>query len=190
MKKEIIVFSIILVVSISAFLITDSSLTGFSVYEDSEKIKLGFCPTMQEEAENLAKQNNYELVKLKSASEVLYMLKSDKIDKALIGRKAKAEEINPETKELILKSGYTLVSNQKKFVDYSQLSALDIYSHLENNFAFPTKIISKKEIESRVQESKIVLISWDDWNDYFELIVVMDGSKKVKEFRGSFLYEN
>lgn len=96
----------------------------------------------------------------------------------MIGRKKERTEINSNTKETIVKSGYTLVSNKRDFVNSSQLFFLEIYAYLNENFDFPTIKISKEEILEKIKEGKIILISWEDWSDDFKLIVVIDGDKK------------
>lgn len=198
MKKQktnkIIILTIALIL---IFLIIQPSLRG-NVIQDKQKMKLGYCPTMDDDALNLAKDNNYELVKFGSASEVLSSLNNNQIDKGLIGRKAELSEINKDVKETTLKSGYTLVTNKKIFLDYSQLLSLEIHTYLPNKetkdlISNNQSIIyygSKQEAINKISEGKAVLISWEDWQDNFELIVVMEGSKKVKDFRGAFLYEN
>jgi hypothetical protein len=199
MKKQLVIAIISGIFLLTLLLIIKPSFTGFAVYsEDSnEKIKLGYCPTMQEEAISLSEKNNYELVKFDYAIDVLSALKNKQIDNALIGRKAKLSEINKNTKETILKSGYTLVSKKGGFIDSSQLANYEIYTPLSESIAenlLPgySKIIylTKEEAIERISMGKIVLISWEDWNDNYELIVVMKDNEKVKDFRGAFLYEN
>ncbi len=199
MKKQIIIAIITVIVLISIFLIIKSSLTGFAVYsEDSdEKIKLGYCPTMREEAISVSKKEDYELVKFGYAIDVLSALKNKQIDKALIGRKAKLKEMNKDTREKILKAGYTLVSKQGGFIDFSQLANYAIYTSLPESIAESlapkdSRIIylTKEETIKKINEGRIVLISWEDWQDDFELVVVMNGNEKARNFRGVFLYEN
>ena len=199
MKKSIIIFAIAVVVLVLLFLIIKPSFTGYSVYnnEITEKVKLGYCPTMQDEAVSLSQENNYSLIQFSSASEVLYALKNGQINKALIGRKADKIEIDSTFKEVVLKSGYTLVSNKKGFIDYSMLSSIEVYTSLPNEVVpslipASSKIIyvNKNEALKQINASKIALISWDDWSDDFEIIVVMNGNEKVKDFRGVFLYES
>ncbi len=197
MKKQIIIL-IIAVVLISIFLIIKPFLTEFAVYsEDSgEKIKLGYCPTMQEEAISLSEKKDYELIRFEYAINVLSALKNKQIDKALIGRKARQYEISKEVKETVLESGYTFVSNRGGFIEYSQLSNYEIYTYLSKEIAESlapknSKIIylTKEEAIVKINEGRIVLISWEDWRDEFELIVAMNGNEKVKELRGVFLYQ-
>jgi hypothetical protein len=185
MKKQIII-SIVALFLLIIFFVVNTYFTGNVV---EEKIKLGYCPTMKEDAKTLSEKENYELVEFLSASEVLFALKNNQIDKAVIGRKAKLNEISIDTKETVLESGYTLVSNKKDFIDYSQNFSIEIYTYLEEEFDFPVIKTSKEEVLEKVKEGKVALIYWEDWNDDFELVVVMNGNEKVKEFRGAFLYE-
>ncbi|MEX0920789.1 MAG: hypothetical protein WDZ62_00820 [Candidatus Pacearchaeota archaeon] len=192
MKKQLTM--LIAVILILIFLLLKPSLTGEVV---SQEIKLGYCPTMQEDTEILVEKENYKLIRFNSASEVLLALNNGEIDKGLIGRKAKGFELSKDIKETILESGYTLVSNKKGFVEYSQLENYKIYTYLPKDITKKlidrnSKItyLTKEESLKKINEGEIVLISWDDWRDDFELIVVMNGSEKVKDFRGSFLYKN
>lgn len=187
-----------LVLIIAFVFVNQSSLIGNIILQDKQKIKLGYCPTMESEAMELAKNNNYELVRFGSASEVLFVLNNNQIDKGLIGRKAKLNEISKNIKETTLKSGYTFVTNKKDFLEYSELPSLDIHTYLtpkEVNVLIPNNknisyYESKQEVINKILEEKVVLVSWEDWQDGFELLVFMDGNEKVKDFRGVFLYEN
>ena len=155
-----------------------------------EKEKIGYCPTMVHEAFQIAERKNYELIQFNSASEVLLSLNKNQIDYALIGRKPYSYEINGKIKEEILKSGKTLVSNEKRLIDISQLNYLRINTYLtgldDKNIVYYE---SKEEALERINHGEIVLISWEDWGDDFELIVpVYPNREQVKEFRGVFLY--
>ncbi len=198
-KKKTYLFFVMMLVLIIAFVfVNQSSLIGNIILQDKQKIKLGYCPTMESEAMELAKNNNYELVRFGSASEVLFVLNNNQIDKGLIGRKAKLNEISKNIKETTLKSGYTFVTNKKDFLEYSELPSLDIHTYLtpkEVNVLIPNNknisyYESKQEVINKILEEKVVLVSWEDWQDGFELLVFMDGNEKVKDFRGVFLYEN
>ncbi len=198
-KKKTYLFLVMMFVLIIGFvLVNQSSLIGNVIFQDEQKIKLGYCQTMESEAIELAKDNDYELVKHGSASEVLFALSNEEIDKGLIGRKAKLNEISKNIKETTLKSGHILVTNKKGFLEYSELPYLEIHTYLTpkevNTLTPDNKNIFyyefKQEAINKISEEKAVLIPWDDWRDDFELLVVMDGNKKVKDFRGVFLYEN
>ena len=195
-KNKIIFITIILTAVLMLFLIIKPLLTTYFIYEDnSEKrleIKLGYCPTMYENAKQIAESNNYKLIGFDSASEVLSALKNKQINKALIGRKAYSYEINSEIKENVLESGFTLVSNQRAYIDISELSNLEIHTYFNQTKFNSDNLIfhsSKQEALDKISQGKIVLISWYDWNDEFELIIVMDKNQKARDFRGVFLYE-
>ena len=98
-------------------------LTGHSIQQD-ERLKLGYCPTMNDDAELIKAMNpEVELIEYRSASEVLAHLNSKDIDLALIGRKAKTDELN-NCFERMLKSGYTLIAPSKQFIYYNDLIKL------------------------------------------------------------------
>lgn len=197
MKKSIAFIIGISVLVFLAVLFGGFFITGYLVFpqgEPSDKLILGYCPTMYEEA--LAFSEDVELVEFVSASEVLFALNREQIDFGLVGRKAKFHEISDDISEEILESGYTLVSNKKGFIDYSQLRQINIHTYLDSEIVerlvSSQNIVyydSQQEVIDKISDGEVVLISWDDWNDEFELIVVMDGNEKAKDFRGVFLYE-
>lgn len=164
--------------------------------EAGDKRILGYCQTMKEEAINFSGKKDYELLEFKSASDVLIALNANYIHGALVGRKAKAFEINNDFNESIIDSGYTLVSNQKSFIEYNDLSLIEVHTYLSSEITkelmpHVKEVIyygSKEEAFNEARNGNVILIDWDDWMDEFELVVVMDRGEKVKEFRGVFLY--
>ena len=160
-----------------------------------QTIKLGYCPTMFEEAQKISIEEGCVLTKYNSASQVLSALRNNQIQKGLIGRKTYSNEINSDIKEQVIESDFTLVSNKKGFIDYSQLNSIEIYSYspleeVSSLFSEEQQIhfMKKQEALKMISQGKIVLIEWKDWQDNFELVVVMNGSRKIREFRGVFLY--
>ena len=134
-----------------------SFFTGQAIQE--QKI-LGYCLTMQPEAMALAEESNYILKELSSAAVVLQQMKSGQIDSALIGRKAYSYEISDEISEKVLKSGFTLVSNQKSFISISQLNSSEIYvPEGFNEFKFKNKIeYNSEEAINLINQGNLVLI--------------------------------
>lgn len=198
MKKQIITGLIAVIILLSIFLIIKLSFTGFAVYSEgsNEKIKLGYCPTMQKDAIEVAEEENYELIDFRAASAVLSALNNEQIDKGMIGRKAKQHEINSGINEKVIESGYTLVTNKKSYINYFQLTDIEIYTYLSKSVAedlIPENsqivYLDKGEVFEKIYQGKFALISWDDWKERFELAVVVNGNEKVKDFRGVFLYE-
>jgi hypothetical protein len=192
MKKIIFIIALLLLFII----IINFNMTGHTIFQN-QNTSLGYCPTMKTEAENYMLNNkNIETKEFDSASSVLFALNNGEVDIALIGRKAELREINKNVKEKVLQSGCTLVSNRKAIVDYHYLDNLEIHTYLHMDIAealIPNSnvnYITKENINEHIKNGKVVLISWEDWRNEFELIVVMDGNKKAKEFRGVFLYKN
>ncbi len=190
----VIIFAIFL---LSALLVVKPNFTGYTIGPESEneEIVLGYCPTMREEALSISEDGQYELKRFGSASGVLSALEAGNIEKALIGRRAKKSELPGNTEERIVESGYTLVSSEKRFIRYSELSGNEIYTHLPEsavNKILPNNAnvnyVAKEKLSEKINQGKISLISWDDWKDNFELAVIIQGNKKVKYFRGVFLY--
>ncbi len=201
MSKKIIGIGLVIVIALFLILLNKPPLTDhITTSPDSleNEMKLGYCPTVKEEAIALSKEKNYELMELNSASEVLALLNKKEIDAVLIGRKAVQFEITEEVKETIIKPGHTLISKEKAIIDYSNLQGIEIHTYLTKETAesiIPeyAQIIyhsTKEEAISKTLEEEVVLISWDDWKDDFGLLVVMNKNEKVKDFRGVFLYEN
>lgn len=198
-KRVMVVVSIFLILLIVFF--PNLSLTGKSILRSTqfgrENILLGYCPTVRQDAEAIALGKNYDLIEFSSALQVLGALNTKQIDKAVIGRKAKSNEISSEISEHVLKSGVTLISNTRLDIDYSEVNNLEIHTCLGEeemeDKGINARIIyygSEQEVISKLEEGKIILISWDDWKDEFELVVVWDGVLKSRDFRGLFLYTN
>jgi hypothetical protein len=192
-RKQFIFIASIMIILVGLLFIRPN-ITGEATLQ--EKIRLGYCPTMLPEARELAEKEDYILIEFNSASEVLQALKENKIQKAMIGRKAKNSELPRNIKEIVIESGYTLASNSKTLLFLYQLESREVYTSLEKEIAeelLPnSKIIYLKTIEEakeKIKEGKIILISWEEWEDKFELVVILKGTEKVKNFRGVFLYE-
>lgn len=193
MKKLIIIASFFLITA-TLIVLFNSFNTEEGIYSDEFKL-LGYCPSMESIASALKEDHKVELVKFNSASEVFNALNKGDISLALVGRKAEVYEKNENLKEIVLISGFTLVSNRKYFIDFEDLHSLEIITYLpEENVSKLCPVCSviyeesKEEALKKATEGKAVLVSWDDWEDYFELIVVMNDFEKDKNFRGAFLY--
>jgi len=155
-------------------------------------MKLGFCPTMQEDAIRIGNNNNFEIINLQSAARVLAALEYDEIDVGIVGRKAKASEFSGFKKQL--GSGYTLITAQKRMIDKNQLSKIEIHTHIkkeiiENKFSELKKVVYHETLEEALEKGDVQLISWDDWNDNFNLFIPVDEYyNKVKKFRTPFVF--
>lgn len=180
-------FSLLLLVSEE-----NNMLTGYSTIQD-EKLKLGYCPTMTEDAELIKGMNpKIELIEYTSSSTVLASLNSKDIDIALIGRKTKTYELD-DGFERMLKKGHTLIAPSKEFIYYNDLIKLKIYTAIDRDITekkYPYLYFEFLENEDILFDGKnIILISWDDFKNDMELLIPLnpDGSK-IKEFRTPILY--
>ncbi len=164
--------------------------------ETAESLKLGYCLTMKSDAQNLQKQNeNIEPVPFGSAGEVLANLKAEKIDWALIGRRAEKIEVNENILEKkLFETGFTLIAPQKSFIAENKLANLEVKTCLEKDFikAEFGELENITFIESSncvPDNQKTWLIDWTDWTDSMNLLIPIDqNGNKVKKYRSSFLY--
>jgi hypothetical protein len=80
------------------------------------------------------------------------------------------------------------------FVDFSDIDKYEIYTYLSENIIFEKfnylniNYFEKKDLFNKFEKEYVILISWQDWQDDFELFVVNNGFFKEKDFRGVFLY--
>jgi len=158
------------------------------------KIKIGYCPTMKNFTLKFANLHNYEAIEFSSAAQVLYLLKLNKLDMCIIGRQAKKSEFEGFVKRI--DNGYTLISNSKGMIENSRLSSLEIHTNISKNKIeklFPELKNMKyhDNLNDALNKGNIQLISWDDWNDDFELLIPIDnqGNKNPK-FRVPHIYSN
>ena len=159
------------------------------------RIILGICPTMSIFAQELTKKNKgLEIINLGSAAQVLYSLSNNEIDVGLIGRKAKKSEFEGYSKELKNDNKFTLVSRQKDFILKDELEHLPIYISLKPEIIkkeFPElkNIIFVNKSTGELKSGEVRLISWDNWNDNFELLIPIDKfHNKIIKFRKSYLF--
>ncbi len=177
-------------------------VTIFEGNEEDEEVKgekekqnliLGYCNDFIAEAIVLAEQNDIDLVRLPSYVDVLSSLKSGEIDYAFIGRRAYGNQIDEQTLEIPLrKYGWTLVSSEEIFFEYSDIEDLEIHTYLnqeevENFFAYEPSIVFHEDIDSAI-ENEIALIHWEDFRDDFQLVVPTQNGNRVEKYRTPILY--
>jgi hypothetical protein len=159
-----------------------------------DKLKLGYCPSMSEEAIKIDELNdNIQLVPKSNTAEVLNSLNNGDIDIALVGRIAAQSEVYNAT-EKRLDEGYTLVTSVKKFIQKNEISSLRVHTYLDRVIADElltgADIIYYSDFKRAIGEglNDVVLIDWDDYSENMNLLVVMDGELKAREFRIPILY--
>jgi hypothetical protein len=189
MIKKILAITIMVLFILLIFNI--NTITGAFGHE---KIRLGYCPTMEPRAREYAQNHpNIVLIKQSSTAEALNNLKHEKIDQALVGRLATNNE-KGSAHETILRQGYTLVSNQRKIVQKQQLNLFTVHTAVDKIIVeemLPlSKIIYYNTTEDAIKHGlkEHVLIDWQDFKDNYQLVVVMDNYNKVEQFRIPVLY--
>ena len=164
--------------------------------ESGDVVRIGFCPTMQDDAFAIATsiEEDTQLFMYSSAAEVLQLLHQDVIDIAIVGRKAYRAE-STGLYELQTKPGYTLIGVQRQDISYESLLTLEIHTATDsevvrNLFPPSTEIIFHESYTDALQEgmaSGVVLIPWAKYDDEPLVVPYQDG-KKIYDFRTPFIY--
>jgi len=155
-------------------------------------MKLGYCPTMEEYVKNMNNIQYFEIINLGGAANVLYYLNNDEIDIGVIGRKAKKREF--EGYEKVTGSGYTLITDSKGMIFKDELKNLRIDTAVskeivEKEFPELENVVYHKTLQDALDNGEVQLISWDDWDDKFELLIPVDEfNNKVKKYRVPHIY--
>jgi len=155
-------------------------------------MKIGYCPTMEEYVKKIKNVQNFDIFNLQSAARVLYYLNMDEIDLAVIGRKAKREEFVGYEK--VNGTGYTLITHTKGIIPESELPNLKIHTHIskeiiEKEFPELKNVVYHETLQDSLKNGDVQLISWDDWDDKFELLIPLDKfNNKVKKYRVPHFY--
>jgi len=155
-------------------------------------MKIGYCPTMEEYVKKIKNIQDFEIINLGSAGRALYSLSNDEIDVAVIGRKAKKREFVGYEK--VSGKGYTLITDSKRMILKDDLANIKVDTNIPKDIVkkeFPElkNVTYHKTLQDALDNGNIQLISWDDWNDEFELLIPVDEfSNKVKKFRVPHFY--
>ncbi len=162
--------------------------------KENETVIIGYCPTMSGYANLIASQNkNVDILEFGSASIVMSKLNSKEVDIALIGRKARIDELG-SNHERVLKPGFTLVSPSRYFIGYSVLKDSEIITYTDKEIAEFFPELNLKFVQNKVdafKDSNIVLIPWDDYEDSMELVIPLSEDRtKVEKFRTPIIYSS
>jgi len=155
-------------------------------------MKIGYCPTMEKYLKKYIDNKNFELINLGSARQVLSLLDNDKIDVGVIGRQAKKSEFEGVLKRI--GTGYTLITAIKSMISNEDLETLEIHTNIskeiiKQKYPYLKNIIYHNSLEDALAKGEIQLISWDNWNDNFELLIPIDDfNNKNPDFRVPHFY--
>lgn len=147
-------------------------------------MKIGYCPTMNPFVKKLEK---YETINLGSAGAVLMALNDNEIDVGIVGRVAKNGEFDGHSKRTA--DGYTLVTTQKQMILNEDLPMLEVHTALPKDLVsskFPElkNVVFEDKLKQELKNGEVWLISWDDWNDNYNLLIPVDQNyNKNPKFR-------
>ncbi len=189
MKKILLCFVILIILLVFIY-----SFNNNNNNNEEKKILLGYCPTMKEVASKIAlNNNNINIVEYQSTIDVLNLLNKNEIDIALVGRIAKSSELKENFSELMLDNGFTLVNQNKNIIYYRNLNNIKIHTYLNEKevkefLGNVDNVVFYEKIED-INQEHVRLIDWKDYNDNYELIVVIDEDNlKIEKFRIPVLY--
>ncbi len=159
---------------------------------------IAYCPTMAPFADKISTSvKAVTMIEMGSAAQVLAALRYGDVNGVLIGRYAKQQELDKETRREILREGYTMVFKQKNGIPVSQLKELTVKTYLNKNtlsefIPLFGEVIWYESFEACVAEGLEVpvLIDWKDYRDDFELLIPMNSRGKLPLFRAPVLYYN
>lgn len=154
---------------------------------------VGYCPTVEPYAREIAEDRDAKLIRYASAAAVLQALRLERIDVAVIGRLAFPGEYPAAGRRL--EQGYTLIGPAAVMVPYDSVVARAIATALpaeivETNFPEFAQVVFFESAEQALASGAPVLIDWDDWQDGFQLVTPLypDG-RKVEKFRTPVVFE-
>ena len=174
------------------------------------KIKVAYCPTMQSVVDKLDPTVKIEFKLAGSSGEALQLLKLNKVNAVIIGRKARSEEIDSSTKEFQADpTATTLAADSYQAIKSKDLNSKIIITSLplktasekypDLNFV-PTNEARANESETNKAKfnkekvahntSDLELVLWKDF-DYSQqdlAVIINDSGEKVASFRTPFLY--
>ncbi len=169
MKDKIIIPTILFIGAIVGFLtLTNMKQDSNSVINellDQEKIKIAACPTCFEITKNI-NTDKYEIIKTASTAESLSLLQERKVDMILAGRTLKPDE--PQMDGLLIKEGYSFLSDKEITIYFDQLKNQTIYTDLDIEDIKNVLSLQKIEQVNNVYnylDKGIVITSWEN-TDY------------------------
>ncbi len=199
-NKSLLFFLIAIGVIVGSFFWTRGSAKSIDQTNTnlitSAKLIVGYCPTMKAYL-HLLDQQAYEFIMLPSSALVLEQLKLNKIDLALIGRKAKTQELSHNTQEQLLIDGYVLIGIEDKTIEADQLSNYIIHSYLPSNelanlFAKEQTIVKHDYLQSSLKQistqNDLAILKWSEYDESLSLVTPVVDQTKVLSFRSPHLY--
>lgn len=155
-----------------------------------EKIKIAACPTCFELAQKVNTEK-YEIIRTASTAESLALLESKKVDMIMAGRTLKPSE--PRMDHLLVKDGYSFLSDQEVFIYITELKNYDVYTDLNIETLqniFPVQNIKQVDNIYDYLDQSIVITFWEN-TDYSRSQIVhllKDNGDRVELSRRPTIY--
>ncbi len=159
---------------------------------------IAYCPTMEPYIVKIQEHfPEVNFISMPSAGMVLSKLKQHTIDGVIIGRPAYSYELNPDTKFVRFRDGYTLVYQSKMAIEEKKLKELKIITYLKRETIKEYLPLFKSiEFLPSLQAclsfnlATPVLIDFKDFSDNFELLIPVNAYGKSQMFRAPVMYHN
>ena len=193
MKKRIIISGTLIILSI--ILVLSYSKIASDKF-NNKNIRLGYCPTMSNLAQDIQSKNNQiSLIPFDYTAQALSALNNAEIDVVLVGRIAEKTELN-DSFEIKLRDGLTLVGKKKKMISINELQNMIVHtseSEEEAKKYIPetAEIVYHNSVEDAIEKGldEAVLINWKYYSDNLELVIPIDENmNKIEKFRMPVLY--
>lgn len=155
-----------------------------------EKIKIAACPTCYEMTNNLDK-SKYQVIATASTAESVDMLRNRQVDMILSGRTLKPHE--PGADFLIIKEGFSFLSDKTERINSNDLQKYNIYTDLDDELLkdeLSLENIQKVDDVYKYLSEGIIITSWEN-TDYTkaDIVHVMNSDgERIKLSRRPTLY--
>lgn len=163
-----------------------------------KNIRLGACPTMARYylPDRVDSIVGYEIVSFNNTMEVMAALRANEIDIAYVGRPARISEGVADLSAFPLRTGWTIVGRSNRMIDESVLERAVVHTIADSltikRLLPPTVTIRHHESDSTAFEScgpdEMVLLSWDDYQQAYPLVIPSNSAGKLPRFRRPTLY--
>jgi hypothetical protein len=164
--------------------------------KEIEKRVLGYCPTMQEIAQEIQAKNEFISIKaLGSTAEAFMNLNSKNVDMVLVGRVANKNELG-EVSEKRIREGLTLVGKNKRFLSIQELEESRVHTAIDEKqvleyLSEKVEVVYYSSTQEAIEKGigEIVLIDWKDYDEKVSLVIpVNEYMQKIEKFRLPVLY--
>lgn len=171
-NASLLILFVIFVAGTIIFMNKDNdSQTTMTEQEEQKKIKVAACPTCFGFTKNIDTEK-YEIIKTASTAESLAMLQNQKVDMILAGRTLKPNE--PQMDRLLIKEGYSFLSDKEYSIYIDQLKNQTIYTDLDIEVIKNIMPLQKIEQVNNIYDyldKGIVVTSWEN-TDYTKAKIV------------------